>query len=286
MEQFKQEIKLAARESLADLVGFASWKRFVGMEDKDNPFSLYPQAKTAILIARRITRGSLRGVEEGINFGDYSMFGKNWLADEFIAQTIYNVASFIERTGWEAMPLMPDQKTAASGADCRVEPDFSWAAVACGLGEIGLSGEVLTPQYGPRQRFAMILTDAELPDDPLLDKPVCNRCGRCVQICPLHALDGEHMQTITICNRSMLVAGQNPELCNKCGNGFNGVATAKSRGKGDRLAALCTRTCVQALEEAGRLENKFETRFRKRQPWGLNAMGEPAVIVEGEKQCF
>ena len=47
-----------------------------------------------------------------------------------------------------------------------VAPDlqfqFRIAAVACGLGEIGWSKMLLTPEFGPLQRVAFIFTDAEV----------------------------------------------------------------------------------------------------------------------------
>lgn len=71
----------------------------------------------------------------------------------------------------------------------KVPPDlqfqFRLAAVACGLGEIGWSKMLLTPEFGPLQRVAFIFTDAELEYDEMYSgKPLCRRCGACVRECP------------------------------------------------------------------------------------------------------
>ena len=58
-----------------------------------NPFSIFPEAKTVIMLGKRICRGSLRGIEEGTNFGDYQLFGKNWLEDEFLSLACYNLTN-------------------------------------------------------------------------------------------------------------------------------------------------------------------------------------------------
>jgi epoxyqueuosine reductase QueG len=59
------------------------------------------------------------------------------------------------------------------------------AATRAGLGEFGYNNVVLTPQFGPRQRFNSIITDAELEPDPLIETPICLRdtCGLCLRAC-------------------------------------------------------------------------------------------------------
>lgn len=73
--------------------------------------------------------------------------------------------------------------------DGKVPPDlqfqFRLAAVACGLGEIGWSKMLLTPEFGPLQRIAFIFTDAELEYDEMYNgEPLCRKCGACVRECP------------------------------------------------------------------------------------------------------
>jgi len=71
-----------------------------------------------------------------------------------------------------------------------VAPDlqfqFRIAAVACGLGEIGWSKMLLTPDFGPLQRVAFIFTDAEFDeyDEMYSGEPLCRKCGACVRECP------------------------------------------------------------------------------------------------------
>ncbi len=81
------------------------------------------------------------------------------------------------------------QFTHATRPGVNVAPDlqfqFRLAAVACGLGEIGWSKMLLTPEFGPLQRVAFIFTDAELEyDDMYNGKPLCRKCGACVRECP------------------------------------------------------------------------------------------------------
>ncbi|MCL5027139.1 MAG: hypothetical protein M1531_11720 [Chloroflexi bacterium] len=64
------------------------------------------------------------------------------------------------------------------------------AATRAGLGEFGYSSVVLTPEFGPRQRFNSIITEAELVPDPLITEPICLRdnCLLCLKACPMFAL--------------------------------------------------------------------------------------------------
>jgi len=90
----------------------------------------------------------------------------------------------------------------------RVAPDllfhFRLAAVACGIGEIGWSKMLLTPEFGPMQRVAFILTDAELEPDPLYDKePLCLRCMACVKECPGGCLSRDESIKVTLAGKEL-----------------------------------------------------------------------------------
>ena len=48
------------------------------------------------------------------------------------------------------------------GKTAEKQLDFEACAVLCGLGERGLSGTLLTDDFGPFQRYVFVLTDAEI----------------------------------------------------------------------------------------------------------------------------
>ncbi|MBQ6823662.1 MAG: hypothetical protein IJP27_03325 [Clostridia bacterium] len=273
MEQLLQAINETVRREGIDLLGFAPKSRFEVLPPERNPFSIFPEGKTVILVGKRICRGSLRGVEEGTNFGDYNLFGKNWLEDEFLSIACYGLTNTLEDHGWEAVPVFPNPSelapTGISVGEGRpapnVFPDFDYATVACGLCEIGYNGLPLSPKFGSRQRFHMIITDAELPATPLLTESVCDGCISCAKACPLGAI-GEEYEEIEICGKVMKVAKIDYEKCKQCKNGavknrFSAVA------RPDRIAAVCNRTCMVCLEENKRVSNLFEKQFRVAPTW-------------------
>ncbi len=282
-----QTLKSAAKEAGADLVGIASIERFDGIAREHHPSSIFPETRSVIVIGKRIVRGCMRGVEEGTQFTLFDQYARNWVPDRFLALTTVTVATFLEDHRYEAVPMtnLPSQ-VPAMGVAVRpdapppnVMVDFYDAAVRAGLGEIGLSGEFLTPEFGPRQQIQMILTDAELAADPIRETAVCDRCGECVKACPLGAMSIENAKEIAICGKKMLVAETNWDLCRNCRNGMwpNRYHTA---GLPDRLAAICGRTCVHHLNETGRVRNRFTNPLRQRPAWQVDAGGRTS-LVEG-----
>lgn len=63
------------------------------------------------------------------------------------------------------------------------------AAHLAGLGWMGRSSLLITPDHGPRVRLATVLTDAPLRSGtPLPD--VCGDCRKCIEACPAGAFTG------------------------------------------------------------------------------------------------
>ena len=157
--------------------------------------------------------------------------------------------------------------------------DFDAAAVRAGLGEIGYLGLFLSPEFGPLQRFQIILTDAPLDADPILEKEICDHSKELRKFCPLGAISGKET-VIDICGKKMLTADINNKICTECKNGAlpNRYHPA---GNSDRLGALCSRNCIDYLEKKGKLERKFVNPFRKRKAWQVT--GNTAILEEGSE---
>ncbi|MBN1444541.1 MAG: hypothetical protein JW957_00340 [Candidatus Omnitrophica bacterium] len=271
MESYK--LKEYAKKAGADIVGIANIKRFDELPSEKHPCSIFPEAKSVIVLGRRITRGALRGVEEGTNFQNYALYGYDWLDNRFLALTTFTVSEFLEDNGWEAVPLQnlppevpPMGVSVREGSPApNIMLDFDDAAVRAGAGEIGYCGVFLTPEFGPRQRFQIILTDAEIEPDPLSAEPVCLFDKGCRGFCPLGAFEGE--KEIIIAGKKMTGAGI--DYRGKCLTCKNGAMPNRYHpaGRPDRLAAVCIRSCADALEKSGRIKNRFELPFRMRDAW-------------------
>ena len=80
----------------------------------------------------------------------------------------------------------------------RMKKDETWCvpiphktfAVRAGLGWIGKSCLLVTPEYGSAVRISSLLTDAPLPVEQPVTESRCGGCTKCVDSCPGQALKG------------------------------------------------------------------------------------------------
>lgn len=98
------------------------------------------------------------------------------------------ISSIIQRAGHTALPV----PTADRCDDERICAVFSHklAANLAGLGWIGKSCLLVTPQAGPRVRWTTVLTDAPLSPTGQRLQERCGNCTECVKICPVQAFSG------------------------------------------------------------------------------------------------
>jgi epoxyqueuosine reductase QueG len=97
------------------------------------------------------------------------------------------LASLVQRHGYRAFPI----QASLTVDEARLYGHFSHklAAHLAGLGWIGKSCLLVTPEVGPRVRWATILTDAPLEAGRPLDER-CGDCRACVDACPVGAFSG------------------------------------------------------------------------------------------------
>jgi len=312
-------VKEKAKSLGADVVGIGNIERWEGAPIQMDPKQIMPNAKSIIAMGFRIMRGSLRGIEEGTFFSNYSSMGYGGLTYLYIPFVVINLSKFIEDFGYEAIPYGHQSDWRAIDNEGNLKPNYSKpvapgkahpdimvhlriAAYLCGLGEIGYSKLLLTPEFGPRQRIGIVITEAPLEPDPIIEPgSICDRCMLCVKECPGNAISKE--ETIKV-----ILAGKKVEWgkldCKACDIAFRGGRPVKAEEDDGSLPDYidgqmygykikpsnitpfykkprnlyntgqaicggkgCIRACMIHLEKKGILKNKFKNQFRREKPW-------------------
>ncbi len=330
-----ETVRKYARACGADVVKIGSIDRWEGAPIQMDPRQIMPEARSVIGMAFRVMRGSLRGIEEGTFFSNYSAMGYGGLTYLYMPMAVINICKFIEDEGYESLPMGHQSDWRAIGNEGEDRPGYSRpvapgraapdvmihlriAAYLCGLGEIGYSKMLLTPEFGPRQRIGIIITEAELEPDPIYNgTPLCNRCMACVNACPGHAISKDKTVKVNLAGSEVEWADIDCKACdiafrgglvsdepldreqwytepmydkhvgrapwspfnNKPKNVYNtGQAVCGARG--------CTRACMISLESRGVLKNKFHSKFRRREPWTVDWSAERLTNEPPEQQTF
>lgn len=314
-----KEVKEYALECGADVVGIGNIERYEGVSLQFDPRQIMPEAKSIIVLGFRIYRGLLRGIEEGTMFSQYAALG--YAGQNFVRMpmTLWNFSKIFEDAGYEAMPIENNQQWSSYNphrgfmrenwsrpvAPGKPAPDV-WinvriAGFIAGVGEIGYSQMLLSPVFGPRARYCVVLTEAELEPDPLIEPgTLCDRCMACCHSCSANAISKTETVKVTIAGKQLewgkldlvkclggLEASDMSEDVLKKGfqsseiwdrnkrvpNEFNPfiakLSPQYSYGMAIEGGRGCIRACMMHLEQKGKLSNKFKMPFRRRKPWKL-----------------
>lgn len=205
-------IKEKAIEFGASVCGIGGLELFKNEIPQRNPLQILPSAKAVIGFGFRIPRMMYETMERGVQFYPYTATGVQYNDEQMSEIFLLKMTALIENDGWDACPqrTVPNLKIkgdktanpevvnvyelehAVPVAEGKPAPDiiidFGTAAKACGLGERGMSGQILSYANGPFMRWAFILTDAPLEIDNPAEDVLCDKCGECMKSCKGHAI--------------------------------------------------------------------------------------------------
>jgi len=183
-----------------------------------DPRMILPSAKCIVGFAFAVPKGLYAAMERGSQYYTYVTEGVKYIDEEFAEIFLFKIGNIIENEGYDAclqrtvpnLKAKGDKTTNPEVVDTfelisdPVAPDkpapdviidFGKAAKACGIGEMGLNGKIITKGYGPYMRYAFIITDAPLECDEPLTETLCDGCGECIKACPGHAVSEEGLDT-------------------------------------------------------------------------------------------
>ena len=183
----RDQIKNVLTAAGCEIVGFANVERFKEAPEGRRPKDILPTARSVIVGAVHI----LDSVCDDLPETRYEYTNQFYVLNGTLGSGSMKVARLLEDQGYRAIPI----PAAYPRINKELMGVFSHrhAAVLAGLGEVGLSNLLITPQYGPRVRLVSIITEVPLEPDPPYEKTLCRahrkECGKaCVTCCPVEAL--------------------------------------------------------------------------------------------------
>lgn len=297
MDNLTERVRQAALQAGADLVGFAPISRFENAPPDQHPQGIFPQTKTVVVVATRKLRGTLKTVEEGTYWQGYNADSYAYPSWDLSVLILRSIIRLLEDEGYTSVPIH-NPFMANVGRKTRPEhltgPDANMSlrtvGVAAGLGEFGHSKLVLTPEFGPRQRFFAALTDAELEPTPLFTGKICDGCMACVRECEACAIGKERTEKVVIEGQEYSHAPLDLEACSKVHNGrdprFSPFFTGKEKAGEDpdynkfvmhsfKVMGICVgrgcmRACLDHLEKTGRIKSGYKTPIIDKPRWKFN----------------
>ncbi|OPX87573.1 MAG: Epoxyqueuosine reductase [Pelotomaculum sp. PtaB.Bin104] len=188
MQHLKNLILNYAKEKGAALVGFAPvsrWSEQGEVPEEFHPTYIWPPARTVIVIGMAMPLPMVETTPSALHMELYNSSNRELDGLAYHLTNYLNglghASFYFPRDCYGSIKILLEKPLAA----------FShvMAAKYAGLGTLGLSHNLLTPQFGPRVRLVSVFTAAELPSDGMLAKEQCIKCKACITCCPPAALN-------------------------------------------------------------------------------------------------
>lgn len=145
----------------------------------------FKKTPCAVTLGIRLSDAVMDAVKDGPT---KNYFHHYRTANAFLDMCAMRCVIELQREGYMAVAIPASQTTNEPG----IAGDFQHktAANLAGLGFIGKSALFITNEFGPRVRFATVLTDMKL-EGAEIKRPECNNCNACVKACPCGAITGK-----------------------------------------------------------------------------------------------
>ena len=175
------DIKAKALALGADLVGIADGAALNTSEITEH------DGGRAIVLGVRLQAGTSRILA----WNDRNKYYNDELSLTFLEELSLELVYWLENAGYPALIVPPthvDPWRYEGDPRKHQEPLLSLphAAVEAGLGTLGLNGQIITPQFGPRVLLTAVLCSLDVECDRPMIEALClgPECGRCLKACP------------------------------------------------------------------------------------------------------
>jgi epoxyqueuosine reductase len=175
------QVKDKAKALGADLVGIADGAAVGTSHITDH------DGGRVIVLASRLQAGTSRILP----WNDRNKYYNDELTITHLEEVALELVYWLEDAGYPAIIVPPthvDPWRYQGDPSAHQKPLLSLphAAVEAGLGTLGLNGQLLTPEFGPRVVLSAVLCTVEVEADAPPTSALCRgpQCGRCLKACP------------------------------------------------------------------------------------------------------
>ena len=213
----RSKVKQLALDLGADLCGIAPVERFEKAPKGFHPKDLFPQAKSAVVIAKRMPEGVFCCASSVV---PYTVAMQMILMD--VTRISWQLSDRIERLyGAVAMPVPAEPYDSWDEERCEGQAllSFRHAGWLAGLGVLGKNNLLVNGQYGNRLGLGVLLLDLAVEGDPMVVSSFCPpSCRLCLDTCPVAALNGTGINQKLCRSRShgKTRKGEPLYTCNAC----------------------------------------------------------------------
>ena len=185
-KELKEDVVRRARELGAELVRSCPtdrWSEHPIQGEAYWPRSIWPWARNAIVLGIPLFAPMVATTPSMVYQELYNT--SNRILDDMG----YRLSAYLESMGYRAMYFPRDCYFSVEALLDEPRAAFSHvlSAYYAGMGTIGDSHNLITPEFGPRVRMVTVLTDADIEPDPMMEEDLCIHCGKCLRRCPSNA---------------------------------------------------------------------------------------------------
>lgn len=232
MATIENQIKEYVKSLGAPVVGVAGPERFDGPASLD-PGYILRGAKSIVSFALPFDVDAIYGFlsKKDQTSHNIDQLRLNQLAVNISVKT----AKFIESLGYKSKFVHSNNHYRRSPDMFSTKPDFShrFGAIVAGIGAHGLSGNILTNEFGAGVVLGTVVTKAKLQSDPMLPPRYffdnyCKKCQICDKACVAKMFVGDREEYVLI-NGELHPRGKrrHVELCNASCFGLHGLSVDK-----------------------------------------------------------
>ena len=184
----------------------------------------FPSARSAVSLAVALDKAAIRAFlgkrDQMAHVNDHK---QSYMK---LNQGARAIQGLLRDRGYQAAALYPNFGYRKNLPFMTMAPLLShrYVAVASGIGLLGWSGNLITPEYGAPVSLSSVITSAELEPDPLVEGDVCQNCRLCVGTCPSHFISMREETQVSIAGRTYVHNKKAHNLrCHVTCGGANGV---------------------------------------------------------------